>query len=206
MPCSNANSMLGTIAVFCGSHLGRNPRFQSAAQELGRLIASQGRTLLYGGSNCGYMGVVSSAALDAGGRVVGIIPTLFSDEIINSQPRAETVLVSSMQERKVRMIEQSDAFIALPGGIGTIDEVSEVLMSNQLGLADKPMGLLNVEGYYDAFLQQVRLMIEEGFMSPASESLLIVESSPAVLLSRIDSAQPSSNSAFALHRRSSATD
>lgn len=188
--------MIQNVAVFCGSHLGRNPHFQSAAQQLGRLIASQGRTLVYGGSDRGYMGSVSTAALDGGARVIGVIPTLFSDNVINSQPRAETLLVNTMQERKARMLDLCDGFIALPGGIGTIDEVSEVLMSNQLGICCKPMGLLNVDGYFDPFIQQTKVMLDEGLLCPGTDYTLIVDSTPEGLLQRLDAFRPNKDLEF----------
>ena len=172
------------IAVFCGSSLPRNKEIVEAAAVLGRRIAQEGHTLVYGGSNLGLMGVVSSAALEEGGRVVGVIPTLFSDDIILSQTVTELVRVRSMAERKERILALCDAFIALPGGIGTIDEVSEVMVMNQLGLVrdhsganhqpwqrildgsyrTKPMILLNIDGYYNPFLEQLRLVKEEGLM------------------------------------------
>lgn len=174
------------IAVFCASRMGGNPKYQSTAQELGQLVALHGHTLVYGGSNLGYMGVVSTAALDAGGRVISIIPTIFSPEVINSQPRAETRLVTSMQERKSQMIDLCDAFIALPGGIGTLDEVFEVLMSNQLNLCNKPMALLNIDGYFDPLLQQIDRMIADGLLLPQSIRALSVASTPASLLAEIE--------------------
>ena len=172
------------IAVFCGSSLPRNKEIVEAAAVLGRRIAQEGHTLVYGGSNLGLMGVVSGAALEAGGRVVGVIPNLFSDDIIHSQRVTELVRVGSMAERKERILALCDAFIALPGGIGTIDEVSEVMVMNQLGLVrdhsganhqpwrrvldgsyrTKPMILLNIDGYYNPFLEQLRLVKEEGLM------------------------------------------
>ena len=163
------------IAVFCGSSLPRNKEIVEAAATLGRRIAQEGHTLVYGGSNLGLMGVVSGAALEEGGRVVGVIPNLFSDDIIHSQRVSELVRVRSMAERKERIMEACDAFIALPGGIGTIDEVSEVMVMNQLQIIDgqrildgtyktKPMILLNIDGYYNPFLEQLRLTKEEGLM------------------------------------------
>ena len=163
------------IAVFCGSSMPHNKEIVEAAATLGRRIAQEGHTLVYGGSNLGLMGVVSGAALEAGGRVVGVIPTLFSDDIIHSQTVTELVRVRSMAERKERILEACDAFIALPGGIGTIDEVSEVMVMNQLQIYDgqrvldgtyrtKPMILLNIDGYYNPFLEQLRLIKEEGLM------------------------------------------
>ena len=163
------------IAIFCGSSLPRNKEIVEAAAALGRRIAQEGHTLVYGGSNLGLMGVVSGAALEEGGRVVGVIPNLFSDDIIHSQTVTELVRVGSMAERKERIMEACDAFVALPGGIGTIDEVSEVMVMNQLQIVDgkrvldgtyktKPMILLNIDGYYNPFLEQLRLTKEEGLM------------------------------------------
>lgn len=163
------------LAVFCGSSLPHNDTIVSSARGLGRKIALAGHTLVYGGSNLGLMGVVSGAALEAGGRVIGVIPNLFSDDIIHSQTVTELVRVRSMAERKERIMEMCDAFIALPGGIGTIDEVSEVMVANQLQIVNgqrimdgtyktKPMILLNIDGYYNPFLDQLRLIKEEGLM------------------------------------------
>lgn len=182
--------MINTIAVFCGSHLGRSPKFQAAAQQLGLAIAQQRRTLVYGGSNLGYMGAVSTAALDAGARVVSVIPTIFSDDVINSQPRAETIRVASMQERKAHMIALCDAFVALPGGIGTLDELTEVLMSNQLGLCCKPVGIINIDGYFDPFIQQIYNMTDEDLLSPVTRDALFVDADPQRLLAKLDAFVP----------------
>ncbi|MBQ2511484.1 MAG: TIGR00730 family Rossman fold protein [Bacteroidales bacterium] len=163
------------ISVFCGASLPHNKEIVEAAAALGRRIAQEGHTLVYGGSNLGLMGVVSGAALEEGGRVVGVIPNLFSDDIIHSQRVTELVRVGSMAERKERIMEMCDAFVALPGGIGTIDEVSEVMVMNQLQIYDgqrvldgsyrsKPMILLNIDDYYNPFLEQLRLIKEEGLM------------------------------------------
>ena len=163
------------IAVFCGSSLPHNKEIVEAAAALGRRIAQEGHTLVYGGSNLGLMGVVSGAALEEGGRVVGVIPNLFSDDIIHSQRVTELVRVSSMAERKERIMEACDAFVALPGGIGTIDEVSEVMVMNQLQIVGgqrildgtyktKPMILLNIDGYYNPFLAQLDAMRAEGLL------------------------------------------
>lgn len=153
----------------------RNKEIVEAAAALGRRIAQEGHTLVYGGSNLGLMGVVSGAALEEGGRVAGVIPNLFSDDIIHSQRVTELVRVSTMAERKERIMEACDAFIALPGGIGTIDEVSEVMVMNQLQIYDgqrvldgsyktKPMILLNIDGYYNPFLAQLDAMRAEGLL------------------------------------------
>ena len=152
------------IAVFCGSSMPRNKEIVEAAAVLGRRIAQDGHTLVYGGSNLGLMGIVSGAALEAGGRVVGVIPTFFSDDIIHSQPVSELVRVRTLAERKEYLIAHSDAFVALPGGIGTLDEVLEVMVANQLHHLGKPMILLNLGGYYNPFLAQLDAMRAEGLL------------------------------------------
>ena len=172
------------IAVFCGSSMPRNKEIVEAAAVLGRRIAQEGHTLVYGGSNLGLMGVVSGAALEAGGRVVGVIPNLFSDDIIHSQRVTELVRVSSMAGRKERIMEACDAFIALPGGIGTIDEVSEVMVMNQLQIVGgqrildgtyktKPMILLNIDGYFDPFLAQIQRAHDEGLMRTTADMVAV---------------------------------
>lgn len=156
-----------------------NERLATAASELGGRIAAAGHTLLYGGSNLGLMGVVSGAAMEQGGHVVAVIPTLFGEEIIQSQQVSEIIRVRTMAERKELLLAMGDAFIALPGGIGTIDEVSEVMVMNQLQLVEgrrvtdgsyrmKPMILLNIGGFYDAFLTQMQVVRDEGLMRSAA--------------------------------------
>ncbi|MDY6326885.1 MAG: TIGR00730 family Rossman fold protein [Bacteroidales bacterium] len=166
------------IAVFCGSSLPHSEQITEAARQLGRAIARGGHTLLYGGINLGLMGAMSGAALQEGGRVVGVIPTFFSDDIIHSQPVTELVRVRSLAERKEYLIAHSDAFVALPGGIGTLDEVLEVMVANQLGLVrdrsganqpqGKPMILLNLGGYYNPFLAQLDAMRAESLLRSAA--------------------------------------
>ncbi|MBQ3788836.1 MAG: TIGR00730 family Rossman fold protein [Bacteroidales bacterium] len=166
------------ISVFCGASLPHSEQITEAARQLGRAIARGGHTLLYGGSNLGLMGTMSGAALQEGGRVVGVIPTFFSDDIIHSQPVSELVRVRTLAERKEYLIAHSDAFVALPGGIGTLDEVLEVMVANQLGLVrdrsganqsqGKPMILLNLGGYYNPFLAQLDAMRAEGLLRSAA--------------------------------------
>ncbi len=157
------------ISVFCASSHPHDKNIADAAQELGRRIALGGHTLLYGGSNLGLMGTVSGAALEADGTVIAVIPSFFSEEIILSQPVSQIVRVASMAERKEYLIAHSDAFIALPGGIGTLDEVLEVMVYNQLGPLrdprhrDKPVVLYNPDGFYNPFLLQLELMHDGGF-------------------------------------------
>lgn len=156
------------ISVFCGASLPHSEQITEAARQLGRGIARGGHTLLYGGSNLGLMGVTSGAALQEGGRVVGVIPTFFSDDIIHSQPVSELVRVRTLAERKEYLIAHSDAFVALPGGIGTLDEVLEVMVANQLHHLGKPMILLNCGGYYNPFLAQLDAMRAEGLLRSAA--------------------------------------
>ena len=171
------------ITVFCASSKPCNNAIAVAARELGRRIAQGGHTLLYGGSNLGLMGVVSAAAMNNGGQVVAVIPTFFSEEIITSQPVTETVRVRSMAERKEYLIANSDAFIALPGGIGTLDEVLEVMVYNQLGPLsnkdhkDKPIILYNPDGFYDCFLGQIEMMGKHGFFRSGRAPQILTASS-----------------------------
>ena len=160
------------ISVFCGASLPHSEQITEAARQLGRAIARGGHTLLYGGSNLGLMGATSGAALQEGGRVVGVIPTFFSDDIIHSQPVSELVRVRTLAERKEYLIAHSDAFVALPGGIGTLDEVLEVMVANQLQHLNKPMVLLNLDGFYDPFLAQLRVMHDAGFVRKGAETAL----------------------------------
>ena len=178
------------IAVFCGSSMPRNKEMVEAAAALGRRIAQEGHTLVYGGSNLGLMGVVSGAALQEGGRVVGVIPTFFSDDIIHSQPVSELVRVRTLAERKEYLIAHSDAFIALPGGIGTLDEVFEVLVANQLGQCSKPMGLLNAQSFFNPQIEMLRRMESEGLYNLTNARYLIVDDQPEGLLQMLASFVP----------------
>ena len=178
------------ISVFCGASLPRSEQITEAARQLGRAIARGGHTLLYGGSNLGLMGATSGAALQEGGRVVGVIPTFFSDDIIHSQPVSELVRVRTLAERKEYLIAHSDAFIALPGGIGTLDEVFEVLVANQLGQCSKPMGLLNTQGFFNPQIEMLRRMESEGLYNLTNARYLIVDDQPEGLLQMLASFVP----------------
>ena len=181
------------ISVFCGATLPRNPEYINAAHQLGILLAQHGHTLLYGGSNLGLMGVVSSATLERGGHVVGVIPSFFSEEIILSQPVSELVRVATIAERKEYLIAHSDAFIALPGGIGTIDETFEVLVANQLGLCSKPMGLLNTLGFFNPQYDMLRRMEADGLYNLTDARYLIIDDQPESLLQMLAALVPLPN-------------
>ena len=173
------------IAVYCGSRFGDRPAYASAAQALGRLIAEQGGSVVYGGGRVGLMGTVADAALAAGGQVIGVIPQALMDREVGHLGLSELHVVQTMHERKHLMAERADAFIALPGGIGTFEELFEVWSWQQLGFHDKPVALLNVEGYYDALLDFMRLSFERGFVSAPQYHALLVDDDPARLLAHI---------------------
>jgi uncharacterized protein (TIGR00730 family) len=174
-----------SVAVYCGSRFGDAPAFETSAQTLGRLIAEGGGTLVYGGGRVGLMGSVADAVLAAGGRVVGVIPQALMDREVGHRGLTELQVVQTMHERKQRMAEQADAFIALPGGIGTLEELYEMWSWQQLGYHDKPVALLNVDGYYDALLEFSRVMHARGFVSDAQYAALMVDDDPARLLERV---------------------
>lgn len=152
------------IAVFCGANTGRDPGILHAAQEMGRTIAQRGWGVVYGGGHVGLMGAVADAALEAGGNVIGVIPGFMSEKELAHQGLTELIVVHDMHERKMRMHERSEAVVALPGGFGTMDEVFELLTWRQLGLHTKPIGLLNVNGFYTPLLEQVVRMEQDGFL------------------------------------------
>ena len=181
------------ISVFCGATLPRNPEYIHAARHLGQLLAQGGHTLLYGGSNLGLMGTVSGAVLEGGGRVVGVIPSFFTEEIILSQPVTKLVRVATIAERKEYLIAHSDAFIALPGGIGTIDETFEVLVANQLGLCSKPMGLLNTLGFFNPQYDMLRRMEADGLYNLTDARYLIIDDQPEGLLQMLAAFVPLPN-------------
>lgn len=152
------------VCIFCGSAAGRDSFYAKAAEELGRLIATQGWELVYGGGNTGLMGEIAQAALRAGGRVIGIMPELLITRERALMSISQFEKVPDMATRKQRMIELSDVFITLPGGLGTLDELFEVLTWYQLGLHQKPTWLLNQDGFYDALLSQIETMQTDGFL------------------------------------------
>ena len=153
-----------SICVYCGSRPGTNPLFTEIAKATGQWIGERGGQLVYGGGRSGLMGVVAEATRNAGGRVVGIIPQALVDKELANQACDELHIVKNMHERKAMMAERSDAFVALPGGIGTFEELFEVWTWRQLGYHDKPIGLLNVDGYYDTMLQFLQSCVTNGLM------------------------------------------
>lgn len=175
-----------SLGVFCGSSLGNKPAYAAAARELGVLLARRQITLVYGGGNVGLMGVLADAALAEGGQVIGVIPQLLVDKEVAHAGLTELRIVASMTERKIAMGELSDAFIALPGGIGTLDEFFEVWTWTQLGLQRKLCGLLNVDGYFDPLIDFIERATEQGFLRPQHRAVLQVEREPQALIDRLN--------------------
>jgi uncharacterized protein (TIGR00730 family) len=171
-----------SVCVYCGSRPGENPAFVQAAHEVGRWIGEHSGQLVYGGGRGGLMGVVAEATRLAGGRVVGVIPQALVDKELANRECDELHIVQTMHERKAMMAERSDAFVALPGGIGTFEELFEVWTWRQLGYHGKPLGLLNVEGYYDGLLAFLRTSVHSGFMGDWQMELLQTGTAPAALL------------------------
>ncbi|MDD3353743.1 TIGR00730 family Rossman fold protein [Zoogloea sp.] len=163
------------VCVFCGSRPGVRPIYREAAEALGRLLAERGIELVYGGGNVGLMGAVADACLAAGGRVVGVIPRALMEWEVGHEGLTRLEVVDSMHTRKARMAELAEGFIALPGGLGTFEELFEILTWAQLGFHHKPVGLLNVEGYYQPLIQMMDRGVSDGFMKPENRGLLLVE-------------------------------
>lgn len=161
------------IAVYCGSSKGNNPLFIEAAQEVGRTLAGQNIELIYGAGNVGLMGEVADAALAAGGKVCGVIPQFLKNWEVCHEDLSELIVTETMHERKQIMVDRSDAFIAMPGGFGTLDELFEILTWGQLQLHSKPVGILNVAGYYDYLLAHIQNIANAKFMQPANLNLVL---------------------------------
>ena len=170
------------ICVFCGSQSGTDLRYRQAAIELGGLLAQRGHGLVYGGGHVGLMGVIADTVLEAGGSVTGVIPRPMTERELAHETVTKLYVVSSMHERKALMASLSDAFIALPGGYGTLEELFEVIAWAQLGIHRKPIGLLNVAGYFDALLSLVDHMIGEGFIKTKYRGLFVTAEQPQALL------------------------
>ena len=173
-----------SLCVYCGSRLGAFPAYEAAARQMGAEIGRLGWQLVYGGGRAGLMGVIADAALAAGAPVIGVIPQSLVERELGHQGLTELHVVSTMHERKLLMAERSDAFVALPGGIGTFEELFEVWTWRQLGYHDKPLGLLNVDGYYDGLLAFMRQTLRHGFVTEPQQALLQVDRDPKALLAR----------------------
>lgn len=167
-----------SICVFCGSSKGNKTVYQSAAIELAELLVEKNTTLVYGGGHVGLMGVLADAVLERGGKVIGVIPQALADKEVAHESLTELHVVGSMHERKALMAELSDGFIAMPGGIGTLEEIIEVFTWTQLGIHSKACGLLNVNGYYNKLYDFLQHMVEQEFLKPFHLSMMVMEDRP----------------------------
>jgi uncharacterized protein (TIGR00730 family) len=172
------------VCVYCGSNPGKLPEYREAARVLGRELASRDLGLVYGGASVGIMGAVADAVLESGGKAVGIIPFSLATKEVSHDGLDQLIVVDSMHERKAKMAELSDGFIALPGGWGTIEEIFEMLTWAQLGFHEKPCGLLNVASYYDHLFTFLENAIEQQFVKEEYRPMIIMEETPGVLLNR----------------------
>lgn len=174
-----------SIAVFCGSSPGHNVIYTTATKKLGESMAEQGITLVYGAGNVGLMGVVADAVLSKEGKVVGTIPQFLVDKEVAHYGISELIITETMHERKQKMVDVAEGVIVLPGGIGTLDEFFEMFTWQQLGLHDKPIGILNVNGFYDHLLAHIKHMVQEGFLNDFHGDRIMVDEDPVRLIAKM---------------------
>jgi uncharacterized protein (TIGR00730 family) len=184
------------LCVFCGTNAGSRPEYGAAARELGALLAAEGIELVYGGASVGIMGELADAVQEGGGHVTGIIPQQLIQKEAAHRGISDLIVVASMHQRKSQMADLSDGFIALPGGIGTLEGFFEILTWGQLGIHAKPSGILNVAGYFDALSGFLDHAVREGFLTEAHRNAIIVESSPDRLLERLRAYTPPEGEKF----------
>ena len=182
--------MVKTVCVFCGSGVGANIDYSSNAEYLGLFLAERNIGLVYGGANVGLMRVIADTMLECGGEVTGVMPVALVEREVAHDNLTEMHIVSDMQERKSLMTKLSDVFIAMPGGYGTFDEIFEVLTWNQLGIIQKPIGLLNVNGYYNPLLEMLDKAVEEKFLRPEHRAALLVDEDVDQLWEKLNSYRP----------------
>ena len=179
-----------SVCVFCGSSTGNGETFIEEARNFAQLLAASGRKIVYGGGNIGLMGILADAAVGAGGTVIGVIPDALVAKELAHDNLEDLHVVRSMHERKALMAELSDGFVALPGGIGTLEELFEIWTWGQLGLHRKPYGLLNISGFYDPLLNFLDGVVENGFLRKAHRNMLLVDSDAKSLLQRMEAQVP----------------
>ena len=177
------------LTVFCGSSFGTDDIFKSQATLLGKALAKRNIELVYGGANVGLMGAVADGVLSEGGKVIGVLPHFLKSKEIAHEYLTELILVDSMHERKTKMNELCDGVIALPGGFGTLEEFFEMLTWGQLGLHQKPIGVLNIDGFYNALLDLVQTMVDKGFLKQLNQEMLLVSENVEELLEKMKNYQ-----------------
>jgi uncharacterized protein (TIGR00730 family) len=181
-----------SACIFCGSSPGARPAYTEAAEDLGMLLVQNGITLVFGGATVGLMGRIADTVVSEGGEAIGVIPQALVDREIAHLGLTDLHVVDTMHERKQRMADLSDAFVALPGGLGTLDELFEIYTWGQLGMHRKPVGLMNVEGYFDGLVGFLEHAVAERFVREDHRDMLIVEEEPAPMLERLQSFDPAS--------------
>ena len=176
---------MATVCVYCGSSPGGDPAFINAARVLGRHLAAEGHRLIYGGGNVGLMGAIADSVLENGGEVVGVIPEhLIAKEVAHSG-LSQLLVVATMHERKLKMAQMADCFLALPGGVGTLEEIAEAFVWTQLGIHRKACGILNVNGFYDPLVALLEHMSRSRFLKPSHREQVLVGQEPIELLERL---------------------
>jgi uncharacterized protein (TIGR00730 family) len=183
-------SEIRRLAVFCGSNPGARPDYVDAARSFGRLLSERGIGIVYGGSNVGLMAALADTMLDELGDIIGVIPRMLVQREVANTALSDLRIVDSMHERKAMMAELADGFVALPGGIGTLEEFFEIWTWGQLGMHQKPCGLLNVAGYFDPLLEFLDRAVSEKFVRDVHRQMVVVESDPSMLLERFEAYQP----------------
>ena len=179
-----------TVSVYCGSSLGRDRVYREKAIELGQTLHHYDLNLVYGGGNIGLMGTIANTVLQLGGKVTGVLPRFLNKKEVGNLDVDKLILVDSMHERKHMISELSDAFIAMPGGFGTLEEVTEMLTWGQLGLIKKPIGLYNINGYYDLQLAQFDRMVADGFLKPENREMVLDDENPENLIAKLFAYKP----------------
>ena len=190
-PADNSLRPVERVCVFCGASPGARPAYAEAARELASVLSARGIGVVYGGGGVGLMGALADAVIAADGELTGVIPRALVDREVAHRDVMDMRVVDSMHERKALMAELSDAFVALPGGIGTLEELFEVYTWAQLGLHSKPCALLNVEGYYDGVVEFLAHAVRERFLREETRDLLMVDTDPSALVDRLRSFEPS---------------
>ncbi|MCW3089583.1 MAG: family protein YvdD [Ferruginibacter sp.] len=173
------------LSIFCGSSLGNKTNFKTTATQLGRAMAKRKIDLVYGGANVGLMGAIADSVLAAGGRAIGVLPAFLQEKELAHEGLTELILVETMHERKTKMNELCDGVLALPGGFGTLEELFEMLTWGQLGLHKKPIGILNIDGFYNNLNLLIRTMVDNGFLKAIHRDMLIIDENIETILDRM---------------------
>jgi uncharacterized protein (TIGR00730 family) len=188
------------VCVYCGSATGARPVYADAAKAFGRALVDAGLSLVYGGGRVGLMGLIADEVLNAGGRAIGVIPELLLAKEVGHTDLTELIVVPDMHERKKKMADLADAFVAMPGGVGTFEEFFEVYTWAQLGYHQKPVGLLDINGYYDPMMAMLRHTVEEGFMRASLLDMIQVAADPVEMLTKLERYTPPAHDKWTDHR------